>query len=298
MTTSLADRLLNARPLLLDGASGTELHRRGVATQLPLWSAAAIESAPQQLLQIHADYVAAGAEVITANTFRTHARTLQAAGIASPRRVAADWTNQAVQLARQAADGRAWVVGSQAPLEDCYSPQLVPDDEALRREHGWMAEQLAGADVDAILVETHNTVREAVAAARAAAGTGLPTWVGLVCGVDGRMLSGETVSQAAEAIMDVCVPAALLVNCCPAPNVLAPLEELAAEAGSIPIGAYANIGRPDATDGWVNTDAEDPNSYASYAGQWLDAGAQLIGGCCGTTPGHIQVLAELIDQRC
>src|SRR5436853_307232 len=80
------DRLAEPRPVLLDGATGTELNRRGVDTSLPLWSAAALRSAPEVVRQIHADYIAAGAEVVTANTFRTHERNRHAAGIADLRR--------------------------------------------------------------------------------------------------------------------------------------------------------------------------------------------------------------------
>lgn len=288
---TLWERLnLDRWPLLLDGATGTELNRRGVDTSLPLWSTNALLTAPDILRDVHADYVAAGAEVITANTFRTHARNLQAADMQDR---AAELTALAVQIARDAAGDNAWVVGSQAPLEDCYSPELVPGDADLQREHGQMAESLLAAGVDGIVVETQHTIREAVAATRAAAVTGVPVFTSFVCGLDGRLLSGESITDAVDAVRSL-GPVALMLNCIPADAAEPMLRELLTAAKGLPCGVYANVGRPDPEQGWVNTDAVDPKAYARHAAAWIDAGARLIGGCCGTTPAHVREMARLI----
>ena len=291
-------RIAASQTILLDGATGTELQRRGMETRLPLWSAAAIWECPVLLEQIHRDYVVAGADVLTANTFRTHARSLAAASLgdgASLDDRASELTRAAVEIARKASGGRALVAGSQAPLEDCYEPGRAPPVSEMEREHAWMARNLADARVDLILVETHNTIREAVVATRAAAQTGLPVVASLVCGEDGRLLSGESVSDAARALLPF-KPQALLLNCCPAPAVERPLRQLCRVASAIPCGAYANIGRSDPSLGWVNTDAQDPTTYARYAATWLELGAAVIGGCCGTTPEHIRRLRTLLDS--
>src|SRR5512139_2644302 len=128
-------RLTTGFALLLDGAAGTELQRRGVDTTLPLWSARALIEAPEVLRAIHKDYLAAGADIITTNTFRTHRRTLTRAGVGERAR---ELTSLAVQIARDAAgrvDRQIFVAGSMAPLEDCYSPQLVPAADELQVEH-------------------------------------------------------------------------------------------------------------------------------------------------------------------
>ena len=181
-------------------------------------------------------------------------------------------------------------------MEDCYTPALVPDDETLAREHAEMARNLAAAGVDLILVETQNTVREAVSAARSATLTGLPTFVSFVCDGTGHLLSGESLADAVQAVAPF-NPAALLINCGPAPELLEPLKQLRRLAPDLPCGVYGNIGRGDPVAGWVNTDAVSPSRYAYYARQWLDAGATIIGGCCGTTPAHIRQLNELLDAR-
>ncbi|MFY9552169.1 MAG: homocysteine S-methyltransferase family protein, partial [Thermoanaerobaculia bacterium] len=217
LSQTFRDRLRGRGPLLLDAAMGTELQRRDLDTSLPLWSAAALLRDPELVWTIHTDEVAAGAQILTANTFRTHARSLGKAGLSER---SSDLTVLAVRLARQAAaaPGREiFVAGSLSPLEDCYRPDLVPEDAVLAREHGAQARFLAEAGVDLILAETHNTIREAVAALRAAKETGVPVVVSLVCDGEGRLLSGEPVAEAARALLPL-EPDALGVNCVPAPR--------------------------------------------------------------------------------
>lgn len=273
---------------LLDGALGTELTRRGCDTTLPLWSARALLEAPDVVAAIHADYVAAGARVLTANTFRTNPRTLARAGLAGH---TADLTARAVGLARSAAGSGIQVAGSMAPVEDCYSPWLVPDDAALRAEHAELAAALAAAGCDLILVETMNTVREAVIAARAAAATGLPVWVSFTLDPRNRLLSGETLAEAIAGLRPL-RPQAALVNCIPVAQVDAALTDLRAaltETGT-PFGAYANVGHVDDTVGWTLTDAVSPDAYAASARGWTALGASILGGCCGTTPEHVRAM--------
>lgn len=273
---------------LLDGALGTELTRRGCDTSLPLWSARALLEAPDTVAAIHAEYAAAGARVLTANTFRTNTRALARAGLAGQ---SAALTARAVGLARSAAGPGIRVAGSMAPVEDCYSPWLVPGDAALRNEHAALAAALAAAGCDLILVETMNTVREAVIAAQAAAATGLPVWVSFTLDGQNRLLSGEPLAAAIAAVLPV-RPQAALVNCIPVAQVDGALIDLRAALTDtgIPFGAYANVGHVDDTVGWTLTDAVSPAAYAAAARRWAALGATLIGGCCGTTPAHIRAL--------
>jgi len=289
----LRDRLEEGSPLLFDGPTGTELHRRGVDTSLPLWSARALLTAPDVLRAVHRDYLEAGAEVITANTFRTHERSLAAGGQPGQ---GAELTLEAVEIAREVAGDRAYVAGSLAPLEDCYRPDLVPDRLALLVEHDSMARNLARSGADLILVETHNTVREAVAAARAAATTALPVLVSFVVGRDAQLLSGESVAEAVQAVLPF-EPTGLLVNCGPAPDLLPALLQIREAAPGIPFGAYGNVGYADDRVGWVSTDAVDPQAYADHAESWMDAGATIVGSCCGTGPDHVRALRRRIDAR-
>lgn len=290
---SLQDRLQEQRCLLLDGALGTELTQRGFPLDSKLWSASALLSAPELVREIHTDYIHAGAEVITANTFRTHRRNLEKADLGHR---ASELTRLAVELAQDAARSAThpvWVAGSQAPLEDCYRPQDVPDDKTLHREHAEMAANLADAGADLILIETQNTIREALAATRAASETGLPFLVSFVCGREGRLLSGETLTEAAKAVLRF-QPLAVLVNCLPPSAIPGALMELQSAVGDFPIGVYANIGELNPQGEWIHSPVEKPENYAQAARNWKELGAKLIGGCCGTTPEHIRRLRDIL----
>jgi S-methylmethionine-dependent homocysteine/selenocysteine methylase len=284
-------RLKNPKPILLDGATGTELSRRGVDTGLPLWSANALlnDAGARVLQQIHADYLAAGSQIITANTFRTHVRALGPSGNAHR---ALELTGRAVEIARAAiaeipGEKTRFVAGSISTLEDCYRPDLVPPDDECRAEHSERIHHLIACGVDLLLLETFNTIREAVIAAKLATITGTPVIVSFVPDANGRILSGETLTEAAEQLLPLGV-AALGVNCGATPHLAKPLAELRAACGSdFPLIAYGNIGYADDEVGWVNTDAENPDEYCKHATHWP---AHILGGCCGTTPAHIAEL--------
>ncbi|WP_166829324.1 homocysteine S-methyltransferase family protein [Thalassoroseus pseudoceratinae] len=290
METTFRDRLRWAQPLLLDGATGTELDRRGLDLSAPLWSARSLLSHPEVVKEIHRSYVDAGADVITANTFRTHNRNVRDEFLNGRK-----MTRLAVAIGREAAGDRAYVLGSIAPLQDCYRPELTLPEDVLLDEHRQMAVNLVDAGVDGILVETQLTIREAVAATRAATETQLPTLVSFVCRMDGKLLSGEALSDAASAVMEF-APAALLVNCVPADVVADLLSVIHQTAPDVPLGAYANTGRYDEETGWSDTIAVNANAYAEFARDWLTSGATIIGGCCGTTPAHIRRLRQLLDE--
>jgi S-methylmethionine-dependent homocysteine/selenocysteine methylase len=294
--SDLATRIEKGGPLLLDGATGTEIERRGAPTPLPLWSAPILYEQPELLVQIHADYVAAGVDALTANTFRTQRRTLARGGWAHR---AAELTDQAVALARRGAareapERRVFVLGSAPTLEDCYRPDLVPNDAELATEHREHAANLVAAGVDAILVETMNTIREAVFATRAAHAAGAEALVSFVCWEGATLLSGEPLAEALAAVERE-APLALLVNCLPPTNVAPCLAVLAAQ--DRPFGVYANLGAPDDSTGFTRSEDCTPEAFAAEASGWLEAGARLVGGCCGTTPSHLFAVAQRLGKN-
>jgi len=283
--------LSQPRQLILDGATGTELNRRGVDTGLPLWSAnALLNERDATILQgIHEDYLRAGADIITTNTFRTHRRALASSGNADH---ALELTRRAVDIARAAiisvnSDAPKFIAGSISTLEDCYRPDLVPSDDELRAEHSDRILHLVECGVDLILIETINTIREAVIMAKLAVATGTPVVVSFVCDRDGKILSGETLTEAANQLLPLGI-SVIGVNCGPTPNLAKPLAELQAACGKdFPLIAYGNIGYADEEVGWVNTDSENPKAYCEHAIHWP---VKIVGGCCGTTPEHVHQL--------
>jgi S-methylmethionine-dependent homocysteine/selenocysteine methylase len=280
--------------LLLDGATGTELQRRQIPVTLPLWSARALIEQPAAVRHIHEAYVAAGADIITTNTFRTTRRTLRRAGVSD-----ADvrlLNERAVNLARTAAsssDRDVLVAGSIAPLEDCYSPALTPPFDQALTEHREQSTILADAGVDMILIETMPTAAEAEAAALAATETGLDVAVSVVCGESGRLLSGEPLAEAVSRITRHGVTA-LLINCATPSVIERALAELV-HLTDLPIGGYANIGVVDTDNTWRPEPHLTPARYADMVAAWCAAGARIVGGCCGTTPAHIASIRSMLD---
>jgi S-methylmethionine-dependent homocysteine/selenocysteine methylase len=286
-------RMRDPRPIVLDGAMGSELYRRGVATRLPLWSSHALISHPEVVAAVHADHARAGAEVLTTNSFRTNIRTLERGGL---RERFEELNALAVRLARQAAGSApqpTWVAGSVAPVEDCYEPERVPPDPELEREHGALTRTLARAGCDLLLVETMNSLREARAALAAGLDTGLPVWVSFAIGPGAVLLSGEDLGEAARDI-ERRGARAVLVNCAPLPVACEGFRALRA-AVSIPCGLYPNHGHSDPVHGW-ESDPLDPALFENLARGWFEQGARMVGGCCGTTPEHVRAIVSARDK--
>lgn len=271
---------------VLDGPLGTELNRRGVATDLPRWSADAIETAPEVIAAIHADYSAAGATVHTANTFRTKRRTLGDAW--------RDLTFRAVQLLKQSVPPDHRIAGSIAPLEDCYRPDLSPGDAAID-EHCELADALVDAGANLLLCETFPNGDEAIAAVKAATRTSVETWLALTAGPDGTLMTVKQMVDIARQAVDHGA-AAVLVNCTPAPKTLSFVQALEQASLGVPIGAYANAGSVDEQIGWTSAPEPGAKTYANLAKTWIDSGATLIGSCCGTTPAHVHAISQLAQS--
>jgi S-methylmethionine-dependent homocysteine/selenocysteine methylase len=283
-------------PTLLDGAMGTELGRRGLRTLLPLWSAHALLKAPDLVRQIHAEYVDAGAEVITANTFRATQHTLAKTGMALQ---AEELTERAVQLAREAISSlqhgqSVRIAGSLAPLEDCYQPDLVPPRDVLQREHGHQAELLAATQVDMILVETQNNILEACIATEMALSHVRTVWVSFVPRDTRTLLSGEALREAVKAVAQL-EPDAILINCC-LPSVAQEAVKVIGEEWDGPRGVYPNFGIPEDESDSSFSEALSPTKFAQWGAELLEGGVQIIGGCCGTQPAHIAALFKTMRK--
>ncbi len=286
---------LSKRVLLLDGGIGSELIRRGVGAASRLWGVGALLDAPDEVRRLHADYARADADLHTAATFRISPYALRRAGLEER---AADLAVLAVRLLREGAaeaDRRVLALASMTSLEDCYRPDLVPPDHVLEREHEATVEILVDAGADGLLLETFNTIREAAIAAKAAAHSGLPVIVSFACQRDGRLLSGEDPSQAARAVS---LPGVVAVgtNCTSCEAVPTVLRRLA-NGTSLPLAAWANNAWAGEDSPWLASPRLSPEGFADAAQRWLEAGARLVGGCCGTGPAEIAALAAALPDR-
>ena len=303
----IARLLADQHTVVLDGAFGTELQRRGVEVDHPyIWSAAGLTMAPSTVLQIHLDYVLAGADVITTGAFRTNRTALRKAGLDGLSR---PLTHLAVNLASEVRT-KLWthrglevcIAGNLTAVEDCYSPGRSPG-EAASAEHAEKAHYLAEAGCDLILIESMPTITEGISALKAARHTGKPTWLSFVLKPESeppQLLDGTDVADIPRLLAEANgVPDALLFNCSLPDAICNALACLKREANELamPLGAYANVERQtDECGPWVRMAEMTPQSFASAAKRWVKLGARIVGGCCGTTPDDIRAVKEAVGE--
>jgi S-methylmethionine-dependent homocysteine/selenocysteine methylase len=302
--SQLQERLAAGEVVIIDGAMGTELQRRGVPMDKVAWSAAAIATHPDTIREIHEDYIRAGADVIITNTFGAARHVLARASLGEK---VAELNKRAVELAREAreraADGRpVLVAGSMSSFlpEDDQSKMIMPDVAvASYREQ---AEVLASAGADLIALEMMQDVAYTVYALEGALATGLPVWVGFSCRL---AADGETVlfyrkdvdapfAEAIDKVMSVGGSVAGIMHS--EIDVMIPALKTLGEHWSGPVAAYPHRGRFIMPE-WQFVDAISPDDYVAEARKWLDAGARIIGGCCGIGPDHIRALKEQLPAR-
>jgi methionine synthase / methylenetetrahydrofolate reductase(NADPH) len=281
-----------SRPVLADGAMGTVLYARGIFINrcyddLNL-------SDPSLILSIHEEYLQAGAEVLETNTFGANRFRLARHGLAAK---VAEINAAGVRLARQAVEhlkdkqaGVAWVAGSVGPLGVRLEPLGKTGLDEARAAFAEQISALAGAGADLLIIETMpalNEAREALTAAREMA-PDLPVLVMVTVDDDSNCLDGATPEQAAARLTEWGA-GAIGVNCSTGPATVLTAIEAMRKATSLPLAAMPNAGMPRAVEG-RNIYLCSPEYMASFARKAIAAGAQIVGGCCGTTPNHIRAM--------
>lgn len=284
--------------MILDGGMGRQLERSGAPFRQPEWSALALMEAPETVLAAHRAFIAAGAELITTNSYALVPFHIGEA------RFAADGARLAAlagTLARQAAEGAGrpiQVAGSLPPLFGSYQPELFDPVRAPTMLRTLIDAMLPS--VDLFLAETMSSIAEAEAAATTVRGSGKPLWVSFTLAETPEppsLRSGEAVTAAVEAAQRWGATA-ILFNCSP-PEVMGAAIDAARTvlgADGPPIGVYANAFLADDGDNDANADVSPlradvtPDRYADWAREWRGRGASLIGGCCGIGPEHIHRL--------
>ncbi|MDK1023444.1 MAG: homocysteine S-methyltransferase family protein [Gammaproteobacteria bacterium] len=292
------------RVVLLDGSMGRELRKRGVETRNTIWSATALLVAPQEVVNVHLDNIAAGADIITTNTYGIIRHELAREGIESEFESLNVLACELALQSREQSSGDVLIAGSLPPLRGSYRPDLVGDHDEIEPLYEEQANILAKY-ADLIICETMSSAEEALAAATAACKTGKTVWVSwnLHDRHMGVLRSGETITRAHELIKHLPI-SGFLCNCCPPESISAGMLELA-NLGTKYFGGYANTFVPIKADWMLDGHAEDDGviidrddlvaeSYAEHAVDWLEKGATVIGGCCGTSPDYIAKLKALI----
>ena len=291
----LAAGLAAGGRFVLDGAIGTELNRRGAS--LDLWAGLANVERPDLVLAVHEDYLAVGADVISANTFGCSEPRLAAFGAGERME---ELNRAAVALAREARDraGRsALIAGCVTTVGFRDSPRSVG---ATPEEEWALVDQcaaLADAGADFIIVEMLSSAAHANVQLAAAATAGLPVWAGFSCVENGGglRLMGEPKEPFEESLPRIGlegVDVALVMH-----TTLSLVASALAALRSVwagPVGAYPHggeWGRP----GWEFDPSFTPELLASAAAGWLADDCRIVGGCCGSTPAHIAALRRVVD---
>lgn len=300
---------MTKRAIILDGGMGRELERVGAPFKQPEWSALALLEGPDYVRQVHEGYIAAGADVITTNSYavvpfhigeeRFAERGLELAQLAGT-------------LARDAVnafpDRTVTVAGSLPPLFGSYQPDLFNPELA----QSYLDVLVGGLNpsVDVWLAETQSSLVEVRAAHQAIRDTGKPFWISYtlrddvetLSADDVQLRSGESVKAGAELAAELGAEA-MLFNCA-APEVMEAAIQTATSVfvklgKDIPVGVYANAftasqqGAEEANEVVSEVRADlDPDAYGVWAQRWVQSGARIVGGCCGIGTQHIHALSN------
>ena len=300
------DLLADARagqPILIDGGTGSECIRRGVPHSEHGWSGAAALSHPEIVGSIHTDYLKLGARVIVANTFATGANILRDVGV--PERFE-DVNHRAVEIAldARAAAGRAAdrvVVG--AGISNWSFSGDRPDLVTLRDDTAAQAAIMRDAGAELLILEMMVDIPRMKATLEGSSGAGLPIWVGFSLGPEEgceadeigdpiELREGGLLRDAVSIASDYEAVDAMVIMHSDVRVAERGIRGLQA-AWNGPVGVWAHAARM--VDGAIVHDGViSPAEYAAHVPAWRDAGATMIGGCCGIGPSHIAELAPLL----
>jgi methionine synthase I (cobalamin-dependent) len=292
MAQTLADLLAQHSLVVADGATGTLLQQFG----LPLRQApeAWVLDEPARVFTAAEAYVNAGAQIILTCTFGGTAARLQEAGLESQ---AHEINTRAAQLAKQAARGRALVAGSIGPLGRLQLALGGMSYAEALDQFAAQAHALALGGVDLFQIESMSDLGEMEAAIEGVRQVSpLPIVATLSFDTQGKTLLGVTPTLAARELQRRGV-AALGANCGHGPwDVAGIIGEMRAAAPSVTLIAKPNAGIPEVRAG-ATIYPVDPARFALLARDWVRAGARIVGGCCGSTPQHIQALRAEIGEK-
>jgi len=305
--TSLSERLKNDEIILLDGAVSTEIQKRGVAMDSDVWSGVAHKTHPEIVRQVHEDYIEAGAQVITANTYSTARHVLESIDLGDEVRTI---NTDAVKLAKVARDnsakGEIWIAGSMSSMSPFNSPLEVALGENVADNYRELADILAESGVDLIITEMMRDSVNAPLVIEAALSTGLPVWIGYsaMLADDGESVmswhwkntppSGDF-RELVETLVPLGGEAAGIMHS--QVRDTGPALEVLEQHWSGPKLAYAETGRLEKPD-WSFKEICKPDEYVEEVESWISRyGVQIVGGCCGTGPEHIRVLKERLPRH-
>jgi methionine synthase I (cobalamin-dependent) len=285
----LIQELIAAGPVLTDGAWGTELQARGLPVgEIPDgWNL----SHPQRVADVAKAYVEAGSQIILTNTFGANRLRLAADDLADS---IGEINRRGVEISREAATGGARVFASMGPSGKTLSSGEVTQQELLAAFEQ-QATALAAAGVEGFVVETMSELAEAVIAVEVVHGTGLPVVACMMfdCGKEKDLTISGCTPEEAAAELAAAGADVIGANCGQGVANFVPLCSRLHAASMLPIWIKANAGLPTIANNTIQY-GTTPEEFASYIPALVKAGANFVGGCCGTRPDFIQAIRKVL----
>ncbi len=277
------------RPLILDGAIGSYLQETSNLEATSMWSSLMNVSQKDKVIALHKEYINSGADIITANTFRTNPIAYKSVKI--------DISNQelvrhSVNLTHEARGSKKVIIaGSNAPAEDCYQIERTLSIEELVDNHKKHIQYLWDAGVDIILNETFSHLDEIEIVSQICSRKNIPFIISLYFAPELKILSGEDIYVVIDFVKKF-NPTAIALNCIS-------IETFSkidiSKLSNIKWGFYLNCGSGEVTDHNI-TCGINPKDYSEFIKRYLYADPLFIGSCCGSNPTHTKALKELVDE--
>lgn len=277
-------------PLILDGATGTELQKRGFtgSKSAEEWT---LEN-PDAIVEIQRGYVEAGSNVVYSPTFGGNSVKLESHGVFNRTE---EMNIALVALSRKAVDGKGWVAGDISPTGQFLYPLGDVSFDDLVSVYTEQAAALEKAGVDLFVIETMMTLPEARAAVLAVRSVSdKPIFVTFTCDENGKTLTNTDVCAALNVMQGMGI-SAFGLNCSTGPDKMLEQLKRLSEYARVPLIAKPNAGFPEIIDGKTVYNCP-PGEFVKWVGDMAECGVGIFGGCCGTENGHIAALKDALSK--
>lgn len=285
--------LLNeGQPIVIDGGLATQLEAQGCDINNPMWSASMIQTDPLQIVDAHRVYLDAGAQIIISASYQTTDPELVAGAAHLAMRARDEFVTDNPGVEPPLVAGSVGPYGAVLSDGSEYTGDYDKDRAGLLKFHEARIAQLDTSAVDILACETIPSIDEASALSELLLGVATPAWVSFSCRDDARISDGTSIEVAVQLFQDHPNVKAIGVNCTAPQHVAALIRRIRSTAPDMAILVYPNSGEKfdAASKTWSGTTtAED---WVAAASEWRAAGANIVGGCCRTTPEHVAALSE------
>ena len=279
------------RPLILDGAIGSLLQQRNVEMHKTLWSSYANIVAPEKVTEVHKEYINAGADIITTNTFRTNPISYKKASLEISN---SDFVKRSVELAQKAIDGNKNIIlaGSNPPAEDSYQVFRNISQNVIELNHKNHIDMLWDSGVDFVLNETQSHLDEIKVICEHCNSNNIPFMISLFVTAEGKILSGESLFDVLKYVSNF-NPIAVGINCVTPAIFQKNVSEIETK---LRWGFYLNCGNGKFTDTEI-FEGVTPANYIEIVKIKFKSEPLFIGSCCGSSPEHTKAIKEFVIEN-